>query len=993
MDSRTPSFLDLLAAPQPEQLTSFDDFQFYEYSNNLDDSFDHDDAQMMEQPQLFDLERNPNWIPADIELLMDQATNSLNIDKLSRQQILEPRDPIENEYEDGGDAAGGEEAGLSSGGRSEGPYGFDEMEMYGVPASQLKKKGKRGRKDKKEKPTDIDLLMGQVTHLYASKDYLQAFKVLHEVIRSDHKNAAAWKLLAVVHDELGDPAKALQANFIAAHLDPKDAGLWKRLAEVSNANGNLTDTLYCYSKAISADPTDTESWFERSIIYMDQNMLYKAIHGFTAILQVTPFDMKSIKELARIYIQLRESHKAIRLFESAIEADVKDPLPLYEEDEDFDESEQPPDSQKRRWRMGYEELLNLLELYIDVGEYDKGADAAEIVVGRLETGVSGDSLNPQHYVGSYRIADSIYENVPIEIRIKLGVCKLWLDDPNAAKLHFDALLELEVDDYSDLFVEVVDAYMKKRMFALAVGILEHVVKNEKMNVASIWAKMADCFQHLGRLEDAVELYKSAIEVDPREYDWQLQLAEIYEALGDPARAVEIVNQVNELTKEDVLETARKPRNHRRRASNNPTQQTQSQKQSQDSVGTVDESVAYGSDSDEYSEENGNGMQSESTQASNVQGFLKPRKSNRGIQEDRAVFLAAERLAISETKEWFNKMLSLEAKVGEVVKRADFVRFARKLVIRFQKERLFYPAERSRLYAPKGYHGDEDRSIMYQGLMFGQWFEIFVKCAMALTMDKRDEDAYLTLKTAYDANIFYHNETLRLQLKLYMLAAATVCGNYGRVVELTRTFFMEKVHDNDIYRFFCAVLNGGQDAASVFASDICAKHFARQLKQFEAHLANDPDSEIHKNPILLLLYGHILFSARSYSSALKFYLEAYKLSPRDPLINLSVGLAYLHWAMQRRIDNRHQRIIQAFTFLYQYEEIRESNPESMYNLGRAFHQLGLNNFAIEYYEKVLNVADVTGLVPIKEAAYNMALILHASNSAVLAQSVLDQYIRF
>ncbi|KAJ3290235.1 transcription factor TFIIIC subunit tfc4 [Rhizoclosmatium sp. JEL0117] len=865
------SFLALLENAQP---AAFEEYAFYDYQ---DDGFDEE--ALVGTSNGADFEANPNWIPADIEQLMAQAAGAVN---LASHQILGQREQIE-----------GDQQLVSQRGKGKEPQrelGFDELQIYGEMEDRPQKgKGKRGRKPQQEEPTVVEEMMGECREFYVHKKYPEAFKLLYEIIKIDNKHAAAWKLLAVCHDELGDPAKALQANFMAAHLDLKDAGLWKRLAEISQAKGNTTDTLYCLTKAISADPTDTSAWFTRSVIYADNGQLNRAIQGFNAILQVTPYSMQTIQELARIYMRLRESHKAIRLFESAIEADVKDPLPLYLNEDEEDEAmtfggegAEPP---KRKWRVGYDELMNLLELYIDVGEYDKGARSVEIVTGRLEAGI----LDGKHY----GIVLANYENVPIEVRVKYGICKLWMEDHDVAKTHFDALLELEVEEYSDLFLEVIDAYMKKRMFALAVGILEHIVQCEKMNVASVWAKMADCFQHLGRLEDAVDLYRSAIEVEPRQYDWQLQLAEIYEALGESDRATAIVNQVNELTKEDFLGSALRPMNRKHRATKHTIPRTNETDYQEEPEYSDDEATA----------------ETETEPRENVQGFLKPR--NPTHTQDKAVLLAAERLAISEHREWYAKMLSLELKLSEPVKRADFVR--------------------------------------------------------------NIEDG--------------------LQLRLYMIASATVCGNYGRVVELAKAFCVTNYHDNDMYRLYCAVLNGGPDAVSAFASDICAKHFMRQIKQFHEYLNKHPESEIHKNPILLTLYGHIVFSARSYASALKLYLEAYTLSPRDPLINLSVGLAYIHWAMQRRIDDRHKRILQGFTFLYQYEEIRGGSPEALYNIGRAFHQLGLNHLAVEYYERVLKTEDMSGLWPTKEAAYNLALILHANGSSMLAQAVLEQHITF
>ncbi|ORY50555.1 TPR-like protein [Rhizoclosmatium globosum] len=799
------SFLALLENAQP---AAFEEYAFYDYQ---DDGFDEE--ALVGTSNGADFEANPNWIPADIEQLMAQAAGAVN---LASHQILGQREQIE-----------GDQQLVSQRGKGKEPQrelGFDELQIYGEMEDRPQKgKGKRGRKPQQEEPTVVEEMMGECREFYVHKKYPEAFKLLYEIIKIDNKHAAAWKLLAVCHDELGDPAKALQANFMAAHLDLKDAGLWKRLAEISQAKGNTTDTLYCLTKAISADPTDTSAWFTRSVIYADNGQLNRAIQGFNAILQVTPYSMQTIQELARIYMR------------------------LHEEDE--------------RWRLGAKAGTSKEEVE---GWYDKGARSVEIVTGRLEAGI----LDGKHY----GIVLANYENVPLKFV--------------SSMTHFDALLELEVEEYSDLFLEVIDAYMKKRMFALAVGILEHIVQCEKMNVASVWAKMADCFQHLGRLEDAVDLYRSAIEVEPRQYDWQLQLAEIYEALGES---------------DHFLGSALRPMNRKHRATKHTIPRTNETDYQEDP---------------EYSDDEGT-AETETEPRENVQGFLKPR--NPSHTQDKAVLLAAERLAISEHREWYAKMLSLELKLSEPVKRADFVRFARKLVIRFQSERRFYPADRAKLYEPRGYRGEEDRENEYMGLAFSQWFEVF---------------------TAYDANIYYHNDALKLQLRLYMIASATVCGNYGRVVELAKAFCVTNYHDNDMYRLYCAVLNG---------SIIC--------------------------------FG------------LKLYLEAYTLSPRDPLINLSVGLAYIHWAMQRRIDDRHKRILQGFTFLYQYEEIRGGSPEALYNIGRAFHQLGLNHLAVEYYERVLKTEDMSGLWPTKEAAYNLALILHANGSSMLAQAVLEQHITF
>ena len=94
----------------------------------------------------------------------------------------------------------------------------------------------------------------------------------------------------------------------------------------------------------------------------------------------------------------------------------------------------------------------------------------------------------------------------------------------------------------------------------------------------------------------------------------------------------------------------------------------------------------------------------------------------------------------------------------------------------------------------------------------------------------------------------------------------------------------------------------------------------------------------------------------------YFYRAYALDPRHPLINLSLALAYLHYAMNRQSENRHYLIVQGLSFLYSYYDLqRESHSaterqECEFNVGRAYHMIGLTNLAIPYYERCLDICE-------------------------------------
>lgn len=80
-----------------------------------------------------------------------------------------------------------------------------------------------------------------------------------------------------------------------------------------------------------------------------------------------------------------------------------------------------------------------------------------------------------------------------------------------------------------------------------------------------------------------------------------------------------------------------------------------------------------------------------------------------------------------------------------------------------------------------------------------------------------------------------------------------------------------------------------------------------------------------------------------------------------MINLSLALGYIHYAMKRQSENRHYLIMQGLSFLFAYYDLRHSSvswqekQEAEYNVARTYHMLGLTHLAIPYYQKCLELS--------------------------------------
>ncbi|KAJ0961109.1 hypothetical protein J5N97_000924 [Dioscorea zingiberensis] len=211
----------------------------------------------------------------------------------------------------------------------------------------------------------------------------------------------------------------------------------------------------------------------------------------------------------------------------------------------------------------------------------------------------------------------------------------------------------------------------------------------------------------------------------------------------------------------------------------------------------------------------------------------------------------------------------------------------------------------------------------------------------------------------------------------------------------------------------------------FARNIVRQHpysmaawncYYKVVSRFESRFKKHPKFLHHMRSLKdcvppMIMLGHQFTMLSQHQSAAVEYLEAYKLQPENPLINLCVGTALINLALGHRLRNKHQCVVQGLAFLYNYLRICNDSQEAMYNVARAYHHVGLVTLAASYYEKVLTIQEKDHPIPKlpyedssvgddyhkpgfcnlhKEAAYNLHLIYKKSGAIDLARQILKQY---
>ncbi|XP_030636502.1 general transcription factor 3C polypeptide 3 [Chanos chanos] len=259
-----------------------------------------------------------------------------------------------------------------------------------------------------------------------------------------------------------------------------------------------------------------------------------------------------------------------------------------------------------------------------------------------------------------------------------------------------------------------------------------------------------------------------------------------------------------------------------------------------------------------------------------------------------------------------------------------------------------------------------------------WWQILLCCIRVLCEMSRYGEAELLVDSSLEFYSFYDDRVKRKELEYFGLSAAFLDKNFRKAYDYIRLMLMDNVECNQLWNVFNQV--------TLHSQDVRHHRFCLRL------MLKNPE-----NHALGLLNGHASLVSGSFKHALGQYIQAFRTHPNDPLHSLCVGLTFFHMASQKFVVKRHPLVLQGFSFLWRYVELRGECQESMYNLGRALQQLGLSHLAIHYYKKALDFSppslegiDGDQVDLRREIAYNLALIYQSSGNKEMARSLIYTY---
>ncbi|KAF7318942.1 hypothetical protein HMN09_00230000 [Mycena chlorophos] len=418
--------------------------------------------------------------------------------------------------------------------------------------------GKRRNKKKGRAPGpvlsyEVKSLLGDGNQAYVDGNIPETIRIMLEVIRIEPRAASPWSVLAQCHEDMGQHQQALQLRIMAAHLR-HDEEEWERLAQQSKELGYTRQAIYCLGKLVSLDPTNINAQWDRALLSRELGDYKTTRNAFLNILKLYPHDLTVLSELRTILIELSDLETCMTLFTAAFQhyqgvyPSGHGPHPTTQED--------VPGG-----GFGYLELLVLADLLNTTGAYGRAVDVIRQGVRWLQ----GRSL--QRYWDicdddrEYDVPETprLIENGPqpgyfpldINVRHRLLIARIKMGELEEAKLHAATLLSEDILDYAPLFVEVADAYFEREQYAEARPIYETLGAETTTSSLYILLQTAACLRMLNELRESAEVYEYIRGVEPTDNETKLKLAEIYEILNEPRKALELVYEVIDSRKRNL----------------------------------------------------------------------------------------------------------------------------------------------------------------------------------------------------------------------------------------------------------------------------------------------------------------------------------------------------------------------------------------------------------------------------------------------------------
>ncbi|CAG2116329.1 unnamed protein product, partial [Medioppia subpectinata] len=144
-----------------------------------------------------------------------------------------------------------------------------------------------------------------------------------------------------------------------------------------------------------------------------------------------------------------------------------------------------------------------------------------------------------------------YLELPIDLRAKLIVSLINLRCLLSVHDLLKEILLQSAETIGDLYLDIVDAFMKMDLHENAKLLVQRLVDTETYNEASIWLRFAECLEKTKETQQSIIAYSTVVRLAPNHFHARLKLSKLLVSVGKEKEALEIASQCESETQIDL----------------------------------------------------------------------------------------------------------------------------------------------------------------------------------------------------------------------------------------------------------------------------------------------------------------------------------------------------------------------------------------------------------------------------------------------------------
>ncbi|CAO3590753.1 unnamed protein product [Absidia cylindrospora] len=475
------------------------------------------------------------------------------------------------------------------------------------------------------------------------------------------------------------------------------------------------------------------------------------------------------------------------------------------------------------------------------------------------------------------------QNIPLELRVRMGVCRIYLGQAPIARHHFEYLYQTSPSMYPDLYQDVACAYMDRRFFDKALAVFQKIIDAKDEVEVDLLIRTAECYREVGDLETAMVFFVNVLDEQPDNLEVMTSLAMVYEEQGKEDEALELVDYVVRKTRE----IRQKKRLELLAAGGKLIG-----KEDGDEIAAVNDTEELAMEAAErlnnIARKKGS-LFDESLARQQLKNEKELKREQRRRDEDERQMDALK--LYEKINELHEMMPPLVMETDRNIMR-EYIRVALRLWDDFRTTKAFFPyrkkvqhdgsgfyASRNRktrtvtysiheartlatrlrqrskskkepIHEPLDYYDDDDdddddddeddedeeaynkelsKPDHFRNIWLDDWIDIFIKLSYMLTTLHRSEEAFTILRTAIVSKPVYTHPVRKYVLKMTLLGCGIIADNRTAMVDVARWLCNAYQFENDTYRIYGAIFPSGLQDKLDFGPMHALKYFIRNIK--------------------------------------------------------------------------------------------------------------------------------------------------------------------